>query len=189
MAGSEEEVVTGGTKCKSASTPVASKSKTVTSTPATPKAVSTPATTSKAVASPAPVKAATPASTKAAKPAAAATPVVAGDITTPVRDRSAIEGPDRRTKAPTDSPDKTESEASPARDDALPELNPTKFTTVKKGDDGYNDNPGPDDVTTVKPTMEVKSEVNEKPVTETDPTKLRWLMRTIITKMRMWGKV
>jgi hypothetical protein len=139
------------TKYRSASTPVASKSMTVTLTPTPPKAVSTPAATPKAVASPATVKAATPASTKVAKPAAAATSVDAKDITTPVRDRSAIEGPDRRTKAPTDSPDKTKSEVSPARDEALPELSLAKFKTVKKGDDGYNDNPGPDDVITIKP--------------------------------------
>eukprot|EP00090_Calanus_glacialis_P002838 TRINITY_DN1209_c0_g1_i1.p1 TRINITY_DN1209_c0_g1~~TRINITY_DN1209_c0_g1_i1.p1 ORF type:complete len:1016 (-),score=414.02 TRINITY_DN1209_c0_g1_i1:154-3201(-) len=127
---------------KSASTPVASKSKPVTSTPAPPKAVSTPAATPKAVTSPAPVKAATPAATKAAKPAAA-TPVAAEVVTPPARGRSAIKGSDRGTRASTDSQDKTESEASPPRDEALPEFDPAKFTpgyvpkTVEKGGDEY----------------------------------------------------
>jgi len=128
---------------KSASTPVASKSKPVTSTPAPPKAVSTPAATPKAVASPAPAKAATPASAKAAKPAAA-TPVAAEAVTTPAaRGRSAVKGSDRGTRASTESQDKTESEASPPRDEALPEFDPAKFTpgyvpkTVQKGEDEY----------------------------------------------------
>ena len=42
---------------------------------------------------------------------------------------------------------------------------------MKKGGDEYDDNPEPDDVTTDKPTMVVKSDVNKKPVKETDQTK------------------
>jgi len=138
----EDEVVDiPQVKGKSASTPVASKSKPVTSTPAPPKTVSTPAATPKAAASPAPAKAATPVSAKAAKPApAAATPVAAEAVTTPAaRGRSAVKG----ARASTESQDKTESEASPPRDEALPEFDPAKFTpgyvpkTVQKGEDEY----------------------------------------------------
>ena len=135
-------------KCRSASTPVASKSETVTLTPAPPKAVSTPAATSKAVSLPATVKAATHASTKAAEPAATANPIVAEDVTTPARGRG--------TRAPTDSQEKTESEASPPREEALPECDPAKMIheyvpkTMEKGGGEYNDNSEPDGVTTAK---------------------------------------
>ena len=65
-----------GAEYRSATTPVASKSKANTLTPTSPRAVSTSTATSKAVASPATVKAATIASTTAIKPTATATPVV-----------------------------------------------------------------------------------------------------------------
>jgi len=143
MAGSEE--VTGGVKGKSASTPVASKSKPVTSTPAPIKTPS--ATTPKAAAaaaSPAVIKAVTPAAVKATKTvieAAPETPDVDEESTPAARGRSAAKGSDRSARASTDSLNKTE--ASPPRDEALPEFDPAKFTpgyipkTVTKGDDEY----------------------------------------------------
>jgi hypothetical protein len=79
---------------RSASTPSASMSKTVTLTPTSPRAASTSTDASKAVASTvvastAPVKAATIASTTAIKPTANVTPVVTEDITTLVKGRLA----------------------------------------------------------------------------------------------------
>jgi len=126
---------------KAASTPVASKSKPVTSTPAPAKAVSTPVP-AKAASTPASVKAAT---TPAAKPAVAdvtpATPVAAE--TPPARGRSVAKSTGRANRASTESLDRTESGASPPRDEALPEFDPAKFTpgyvpkTVSKGEDEY----------------------------------------------------
>jgi len=129
---------------KSASTPVASKSKPVTSTPAPIKTPS--ATTPKAAAalSPAVIKAVTPAAVKATKTvieAAPETPDVDEESTPAARGRSAAKGSDRSARASTDSQNKTE--ASPPRDEALPEFDPAKFTpgyipkTVTKGDDEY----------------------------------------------------
>jgi hypothetical protein len=155
---------------RSATTPVASKSETVMLTPTSPRAVSTLAAALKAVTSPVTVKAATSVSTKVAESAAAATPVAAEDITTPVRGRSVVLKLDRGTKAPTDSTENTEFEASPACDEAWLEVNPAEFETVKKGGDEYDDNPELGEVTTVKPTMVVKSNVNKRTVTKTDTT-------------------
>ena len=47
-------------------------------------------------------------------------------------------------------------------------MRPAEFKTVKKGVD---DNPELEDVTTVKLTIVAKSNVNERTVTEPDPTK------------------
>ena len=97
----------GSAEHKSASTPSASMSKTVTLTPTSPRAAYTSTAASKVVASPATIT-----STTAIKPTATATPVVTEDGTTPVKGRSEVEGPDRGSKAPIDSPDKTEPEDS-----------------------------------------------------------------------------
>jgi hypothetical protein len=77
----------GSAEYRSASTPSASMSKTVTLTPRSLRAVYTSTAASRAVASPATVKAATLASTKAAEPTATATPVVAEAVATPARGR------------------------------------------------------------------------------------------------------
>ena len=123
---------------RSASTPSASMSKTVTLTPTSPRAAYTSTAASKAVASPATVKAANIASTTAIKPTATATPVVTEDVTTLVGGRSEVEGPDRGSKAPIDSPDKTEPEDSTTCNETWLESNSAVFKTVKKGGD---DNP------------------------------------------------
>jgi hypothetical protein len=141
-------------------TPTATDSMTVTLTPTSPRAAYTSTAASKVVASPATIT-----STTAIKPTATATPVVTEDVTTPVRGRSEVEGPDRGSKAPIDSPDKTEPKDSPTCDEARLEFNSAAFKTVKKGGD---DNPELDDVTTVKVTMVTKSDVNERTVTEPD---------------------
>jgi hypothetical protein len=128
-----------------ASTPIASISKTVTLAPTSPRAVSTSTAASKAVAPTAPVKAATIASTTAIKPTATVTPVGTEDVTTLVRGRSEVEEPDRGSKAPIDSPDKTDPENSTTCNETWPVSNSAVFKTVKKGGD---DKPELDDVTT-----------------------------------------
>jgi len=146
---------------KSSSTPVASKSKPVTSTPAPAKTVSAP--TPKAATAASPSKGETPKSskaketpkaTKAAAEPAPETP--SADSATP-RGRSAAKGSDRAARASTDSQEKSEvdnrnsenrvskskHEVSPPRDETLPEFDPAKFTpgyvpkTVSKGEDEY----------------------------------------------------
>ena len=120
---------------------VASKSKSVTSTPAPAKALPSPAASTpahmEAVSNPASVKVAT-------TPAAKAVPEDSEDFETPTaRGRATTKGSDRANRASTDSQDKTESEASPPRDEALPEFDPAKFTpgyvpkVVSKGEDDY----------------------------------------------------
>eukprot|EP00092_Neocalanus_flemingeri_P036308 GFUD01039530.1.p1 GENE.GFUD01039530.1~~GFUD01039530.1.p1 ORF type:complete len:1126 (-),score=436.20 GFUD01039530.1:24-3401(-) len=125
---------------KPVSTPVASKSKPVTSTPAPPKAVSTPVA-AKAVSTPVVAKAVSTPAPAAAVASPPATPVAA--VIQPARGRSSVKGSDRASRVSTDSQEKTEPEASPPRDEALPEFDPAKFTpgyvpkTVKKGQDEY----------------------------------------------------
>jgi len=145
---------------KSSSTPVASKSKPVTSTPAPAKAASAPTPKGATAASPAKgetPKAAkeTPKTSKASKAAAEPAPETPPAVETP-RGRSATKGSDRSARVSTDSQDKevdngntenrvskSKSEVSPPRDETLPEFDPAKFTpgyvpkTVSKGEDEY----------------------------------------------------
>ena len=124
-------------------------------TPTSPRAASTSPAASKAVA-------------PTAKPTATVTPVVTEDVTTLVRGRSEVEEPDRGSKAPIDSPDKTEPEDSTTCNETWLETNSAVFKTVMKGGD---DNPELDDVTTIEVTITGKSDVNERTATEPDLTK------------------
>merc|ERR1711915_373897 len=132
----EDEVVDiPQVKGKAVSTPVASKSKPVTSTPAPSKTAATPASAKQSA-----DKASSDTKEDSSKP-----PATPENDETPVSRGRAISKSDREARVSTDSMNDTSNKkaASPPRDETLPEFDPEKFTpgyvpkTVTKGDDEY----------------------------------------------------